>query len=75
MVRVQEGNVVKVHYTGSLEDGTIFDSSIGKDPLEFETRREKYLPHFERAVIGMAIGEKKSTTLPPEQAFGTINPS
>lgn len=74
MVRVQEGNMVRVHYMGSLEDGTVFDSSIGKDPLEFETGRERYLPHFERAVIGMTIGEKKTTTLPPDKAFGPYRP-
>lgn len=74
MVRVQEGNKVRVHYTGTLNDGTVFDTSIGKDPIEFETGQATYLPDFERAVIGMAIGEKKTTTLPPEKAFGLHRP-
>jgi len=74
MVRVQEGNTVRVHYTGTLEDGTVFASSRGKDPIEFETGQATYLPDFERAVIGMAIGEKKITTLPPDKAFGSYRP-
>jgi peptidylprolyl isomerase len=74
MVRVQEGNTVRVHYTALVDDGTVVDSSMGKDPIEFEAGKENYLPHFERAVVGMAIGEKKTTTLPPDKAFGPYRP-
>lgn len=70
MVRAQEGNKVRVHFTGKLEDGTVFDSSVGTDPIEFEAGQKTYLPRFEQAVIGMAIGEKKTTTLQPDEAFG-----
>ncbi len=71
MVRqVQVGDTVKVHYTGSLEDGTVFDSSSGKAPLEFKVGEGKLISGFEDAVLGMEVGEKKKVNIPFENAFG-----
>lgn len=61
---------MKVHYTGSLEDGTVFDSSEGREPLEFTVGENKVIPGFENAVVGMAIGDKKKETIPAENAYG-----
>lgn len=67
---VEKGNKVKVHYTGTLEDGTVFDSSEGKDPLEFEAGSGQVIKGFDEAVLGMEKDEEKEITLPPEQAYG-----
>ncbi|MDY0040118.1 MAG: peptidylprolyl isomerase, partial [Desulforhabdus sp.] len=65
------GDKVRVHYTGSLEDGTIFSSTYEEDePFEFTIGERKVLPSFESAVIGMVEGEKKSISVPPENAYG-----
>lgn len=71
---IEKGNKVKVHYTGKLEDGTVFDSSEGKEPLEFEVGSGKVIKGFEEALVGMEKGEEKEITLPPEQAYGDVNP-
>ena len=70
MAQAQQNDTVRVHYTGKLEDGTVFDSSRERDPLEFTLGEGKLIPGFEEAVIGMAPGETKSETLPPEKAYG-----
>ena len=64
------GNVVSVHYTGKLLDGSVFDSSSGKDPLTFTTGSGQVIPGFEQAVVGMHISEKKTVTILPEEAYG-----
>jgi len=64
------GNTVKVHYTGVLDDGTQFDSSFGRDPLEFTLGEGSVIPGFEEAVLGMAVGESKSVTIPAHEAYG-----
>ncbi len=68
---VKNGNKVKVDYTGTLEDGTVFDSSEkhGK-PLEFEAGSKQVIPGFDEAVVGMNKGEEKSIVIPPEKAYG-----
>lgn len=66
----QIGDTVKLHYTGTLADGTEFDSSIGMEPLEFVIGEGKIVAGFEQAVIGMKVGEKKTFTLTPDQAYG-----
>ncbi|BDD00106.1 peptidyl-prolyl cis-trans isomerase [Persicobacter psychrovividus] len=66
----EKGNLVRVHYTGKLEDGTVFDTSLGKEPLEFALGFGQMIRGFEEAVFGMAVGEKKSVTLSPEKAYG-----
>lgn len=70
MSEAQEGNTVKVHYTGSLEDGTVFDSSQGREPLEFKIGEQRVIPGFEKAVTGMSPGEKKKETIPADDAYG-----
>lgn len=64
------GDTVKVHYTGTLADGTEFDTSIGSEPLEFTIGQGKLITGFEQAVIGMQVGESKTITIPTDQAYG-----
>jgi peptidylprolyl isomerase len=70
MIRADKGDIVKVHYTGRLADGTVFDASPADRPLHFITGKEEVIPGFEAAVTGMYLGEKKSVTIPAEQAYG-----
>ena len=70
MNAAKSGDTVRIHYTGKLEDGTQFDSSEGRDPLEFALGSGNVIPGFENAVEGMAVGDKKSVTIPPEEAYG-----
>lgn len=70
MAQVREGDTVKVHYTGKLEDGTVFDSSNEREPLEFTIGNGQIISGFEQAVIGMTPGETKTATIPPEEAYG-----
>lgn len=74
MTQVKPGDTVKVHYTGKLEDGTVFDSSANREPLEFSVGAGGIIPGFESAVMGMAPGESKTTNIPPDQAYGDHNP-
>jgi peptidylprolyl isomerase len=67
---VKDGDTVSVHYTGSLQDGTIFDSSRGRDPLTFTVGAGQMITGFDNAVRGMKVNEVKTVTLPPEQAYG-----
>lgn len=70
MTRAKEGDTVRVHYTGKLEDGSVFDSSREREPLEFTIGSGQVIKGFESAVTGMTAGESKSTTLEPEDAYG-----
>jgi peptidylprolyl isomerase len=70
MSQASIGQTVRVHYTGRLTDGTLFDSSAERDPLEFELGSGQVIPGFENAVVGMAVGENKSVSIEPEQAYG-----
>lgn len=70
MSQAKSGDTVKIHYTGTLEDGTQFDSSQGRDPLEFELGSGQVIPGFEKAVEGMAVGEEKSVTIDSDDAYG-----
>lgn len=70
MPSAKSGDTVRVHYTGKLEDGTVFDSSADRDPLEFKLGEGQVIPGFEQAIAGMKPGESKTTTIPPEQAYG-----
>jgi len=67
----QENDTVTVNYTGKLDDDTVFDSSIGKDPLQFTIGAGQMIPGFEKAVIGMKVGESKTVTIPAEEAYGS----
>ena len=72
---IKEGDKVKVHYTGTLEDGTVFDDSNkhGK-PLEFEVGKGMVIPGFEKGIMGMEAGEEKDIKIGPEEAYGDHNP-
>ena len=70
MTEAKTGDRVKVHFTGYLEDGTVFGSTMGEAPFEFIIGEKNMLPGFERAVIGMKKGDTKNITLSPEEAYG-----
>lgn len=70
MTQAKQGDTVKVHYTGKLDDGTVFDSSLERDPLEFTIGENRLIPGFEEAVVGMNVGDSKTATIPEDQAFG-----
>lgn len=67
---VKEGDTIKVHYTGSLADGSVFDSSAEGDPLEFIVGDGSIIKGVDRAVMGMKMGEKKKVAISPEEAYG-----
>ena len=64
------GDTVRVHYTGTLEDGSVFDTSDGRDPLEFTVGSGQVIPGFDDAVSGMSAGDERSVTIPAAQAYG-----
>ncbi len=68
--KVEKGDKVKVHYTGTLENGEVFDTSRNEEPLEFEAGSEELIPGFSNGVIGMSVGEKKTVEIKPEDAYG-----
>ena len=73
MSQAKKGDSVKIHYTGTLEDGTVFDSSAGRDPLVFTVGGGQVIVGFDEAVQGMAIGDKKKVTIPSHKAYGEKN--
>lgn len=70
MQQAKKGDKVKVHYHGKLTNGTTFDSSAGREPLEFEVGGGMVIPGFDNGVTGMAVGEKKTIHIPVEEAYG-----
>lgn len=70
MAQAKDGDVVRVHYTGTLEDDTQFDSSVGKDPLEFTVGSGMVIPGFDEIVRGMEPGDTRTAKIPSEQAYG-----
>lgn len=72
MSKIELGKVVKLHYTGKLENNEIFDSSVGREPLEFTVGSGMLIPGFEQGVIGMETGEKKTVEIEPEHAYGEL---
>ena len=74
MAQAKTGDKVKVHYTGKLEDGSVFDSSGGESPLEFTLGQGQVIPGFDQGVLGMEPGESKVLNIPVDQAYGPHNP-
>ena len=70
MAQAKNGDTVQIHYTGRLDDGTVFDSSEDREPLEFTLGENQVIPGFESAVEGMEEGESKTTEIPSEEAYG-----
>lgn len=70
MPQAKEGDTVRVHYRGKLQDGTEFDSSFERDPLEFTIGQGQLIPGFEEAVVGMEPGETKASHIPHDKAYG-----
>jgi peptidylprolyl isomerase len=70
MSQAKTGDTVKIHYTGTLDDGSQFDSSAGREPLEFELGSGQVIPGFEKAVEGMAVGDTKTVNISPDDAYG-----
>ncbi|MFD1507918.1 FKBP-type peptidyl-prolyl cis-trans isomerase [Lacimonas salitolerans] len=75
MTQVKTGDTVRIHYTGTLADGSTFDSSEGRDPLEFTVGSGQIIPGLDKAVPGMAVGEKKVVEVPCDEAYGQPDPS
>ena len=73
MQQVKDGDVVRVHYTGKLTNGEQFDSSNGREPLEFTVGAGQMIKGFDDAMPGMTVGEKKTINIHPEHAYGEKN--
>ena len=67
----EKGKKIRVHYTGTLSDGEVFDSSRGRSPLEFTVGAGQMIPGFDKGVEGMRVGEERTLVLPPDLAYGT----
>jgi FKBP-type peptidyl-prolyl cis-trans isomerase 2 len=74
MTQVKAGDTVRIHYTGTLNDGTTFDSSEGRDPLQFEVGSGQIIPGLDKELPGMTVGDKKSVNIPAAEAYGEVNP-
>jgi FKBP-type peptidyl-prolyl cis-trans isomerase 2 len=70
MSTAKSGDTVLVHYTGKLQDGSVFDTSEEREPLEFRLGDGDIIPGFQDAILGMLLGETKTTAIPPEAAYG-----
>jgi peptidylprolyl isomerase len=70
MTKAASGDTVRVHYTGKLGSGEVFDSSEGRDPLEFELGAGRVIPGFDEAVVGMTPGDTKDVKIPVNEAYG-----
>lgn len=72
MSKVKENDTVKVHYTGKLKDGQVFDSSLEREPLEVTLGQKSLIPGFENGLINMAVNEKKTIVISVEEAYGEV---
>lgn len=70
MAQAKQGDTVKIHYTGRLDDKEVFDSSVDREPLEFRLGDGKIIPGFEEAVLGMTPGDSRTVNISPEKAYG-----
>lgn len=71
---IKSGDTVAIHYTGTLTDGTQFDSSEGREPLEFVVGSGQIIPGLDKALPGMAVGDKKVVEIPCTEAYGEVKP-
>ena len=74
MTQAKAGDTVQIHYTGTLNDGATFDSSAGRDPLEFVVGSGQIIPGLDAAIPGMTVGDKKTVQVPCADAYGELNP-
>ena len=74
MTEVKSGDTVRIHYTGTLADGTTFDSSQGREPLEFTVGSGQIIPGLDAALPGMAVGDQKRVEVGPDEAYGHKDP-
>ncbi|MDU8925974.1 peptidylprolyl isomerase [Alisedimentitalea sp. MJ-SS2] len=72
MAQVKQGDTVQIHYTGTLDDGSVFDSSEGRDPLEFTFGQGQVIPGLEVGMEGMSVGDKREIKAPADQAYGPV---
>ncbi|MCZ4319949.1 peptidylprolyl isomerase [Aequorivita viscosa] len=72
MSQVQGNETVKLHYTGKLNDGQVFDSSVEREPLEVKLGEGRLIPGFEKGLVDMKVSEKKTITIPKEEAYGEV---
>lgn len=70
MSQVKQNDTVRVHYTGKLTDGQIFDSSLEREPIEFTMGQGQLIPGFEKGLLDMKVNEKKTIEIPSEEAYG-----
>ncbi len=75
MTAIKQGDTVRIHYTGTLLDGKVFDSSDGRDPLEFVVGSGQIIPGLDSAMPGLSVGEKKRVEIACADAYGPINPA
>ncbi len=75
MTQVKTGDIVSIHYTGTLSDGSTFDSSSGRAPLEFTVGAGQIIPGLDQAIPGMAVGDTKTVQVPADQAYGQRDPN
>lgn len=75
MTEVKTGDTVRIHYTGTLADGSVFDSSRGGDPLEFTVGSGQIIPGLDQALPGMSVGEEKTVAVPCDEAYGAHDPN
>ena len=73
MTKVKDQDTIKVHYTGKHKDGQVFDSSEGRDPLEFKVGAGNMIPGFEKGVMEMNLNEEKTLEIPYNEAYGPVN--
>ncbi len=70
MTQVTVGDTVRIHYTGTLKDGSAFDSSVGREPLQFTVGEKTIIPQLEASIVGMAVGDTQTVEIAAEHAYG-----
>jgi peptidylprolyl isomerase len=74
MTEAKSGDTVRLHYKGTLDDGSVFDSSEGRDPLEFTVGSGQIIPGLDQAIPGMKVGDEKTVRIEADNAYGAHNP-